>query len=671
MKLKWYLRRLRAMTAGEIARRGRMQFQIAVWRRRYFEQGSAPGARFAAGTRGFSSALPDAASLAIAEETRASVIAAADRVLRGRWPLYAVERNDVGEDIDWHLDPKHGARTPADEYSYAIWDYAGSAASAVEFDVKYVLEFSRHHHTTVLAAAYWLTGEARYAEAAAGQVLSWCRANPFLHGVHWLSAIETGVRLISLAWVRRLLSGWGGVAAAFEENPLFLQRFYEQQWLLSRRFSYGSSANNHLILEAAGLFTASCAMPWYRESERWREQAARTLEREVPRQTFASGLNRELASEYHGFVLEAALAAALEGDLAGRPLAGGCWPAIRRMFEALAVFADCAGHPPRQGDGDDAHALLLDAPDYDRWADLLATGAALNGEAGWWPCGGPAPLRSTIQQFLIRKAGRAADGDPQRPRLPLACDAGLAVLRGATPGGQEIYCAFDAGPLGYLSIAAHGHADALAVELRVGGQPVLVDPGTYNYHAASRWRGYFRSTAAHNTLELAGCDQSVQSGAFLWTDHARARLLDASGLDEAAPLATVRGEHAGYLRAPAGALHRRRVTLDRNAVSLFIEDEVEADHPNPCRMMFHLHPDVECVLKENRAELRWKTRIGAGRAIVGLSPGLSWSCVRGQEEPPLGWYSPAYDVLAPATVLVGRAELGIITKISTFIHIFD
>ncbi len=63
---------------------------------------------------------------------------------------------------------------------------------------------SRHHHITVLAAAWWLTQDERYAEAAADQLRSWWRANPFLTGVHWTSGIEAGVRLISWAWIRRL-----------------------------------------------------------------------------------------------------------------------------------------------------------------------------------------------------------------------------------------------------------------------------------------------------------------------------------------------------------------------------------------------------------------------------------------------------------------------------------
>ena len=65
-----------------------------------------------------------------------------------------------------------------------------------------------------------------------------------------------------------------------------------------------------------------------------------------------------------------------------------------------------------------------------------------------------------------------------------------------------------------------------AVEVRYDGTDVLADPGTYCYHGEPRWRSYFRSTLAHNTIEVGGRDQSTSGGPFLWTRHARSRLIE-------------------------------------------------------------------------------------------------------------------------------------------------
>ncbi|TIQ17227.1 heparinase II/III-family protein, partial [Mesorhizobium sp.] len=81
-------------------------------------------------------------------------------------------------------------------------------------------------------------------------------------------------------------------------------------------------------------------------------------------------------------------------------------------------------------------------------------------------------------------------------------------------------------PLGYLSIAAHGHADALSLTLCVDGEPVLVDPGTWLYGSGGVWRDWFRSTPAHNTLNIEGKSQSIIAGTFNWSHKAVAALVE-------------------------------------------------------------------------------------------------------------------------------------------------
>ena len=317
----------------------------------------------------------------VPEEARVRLKEAAEGLLGGRWPVFGRERDDMAPAPDWFLDPSTGRRAPDRTYCFDI-DHRDPAAVG---NVKYVWEPSRHQHLTVLAAAYHLDGDERYAEAVATQLRSWWAANPFLSGIHWTSGIELGVRLLSWVWIRRLLDGWPGAGPLFEGNRVFLQQLHHHQEWLARLPSHGSSANNHLLAEMAGQFAAGCAFPWFPESTAWRETAAATLRRELARQTFACGLNRELATEYHGFVLELGFAAALEGELAGHRLGGQVWDTLRRMTDALAAVVDVRLRPPRQGDGDDGHGLLLDGPGYDRWASLLATGAALFGPAPWWP----------------------------------------------------------------------------------------------------------------------------------------------------------------------------------------------------------------------------------------------------------------------------------------------
>lgn len=598
----------------------------------------------------FASALDPALADALPEAARARLLRTADAALAGRFPVFDRERDDLSRDPDWFLDPRTGRRAPNSTYAFDIdCRDVGEVGT-----IKYVWEPSRHHQLTVLAAAWFLTSDARYADFAAAQLRSWWRSNPFLSGVHWTSGIELGVRLLSWVWVRRLLDGWTGVRALFDDNPAFLRQLHHHQEYLARLESHGSSANNHIIAEQAGQFAACCAFPYFAETARWRERAARALGREAELQTFESGLNRELATSYHVFVLELLLAAGVEGEAAAWPLGAAFWQRIGAMTDALAAVLDLRGTPPRQGDGDQGRGLLLDHPDVNPCASLLATGAAVFGARDWWPDQGATDLRTLLWHRLAgtMPGGRRPEALPHR-----FADAGLVLLRAAPHQEDEIWCRADHGPHGFLSIAAHAHADALSIELRCGGVEVLVDPGTYTYQGEPAWRSYFRSTIGHNCLELGRQDQSVAGGLFMWLRWAQATELATSGLD-GGPKAVWRAAHDGYRRLAPAARHERTVTLDRETRRLVVEDIVESSGRHDCRLAFHIGPEVDCHLDGHVAQLNWQTGAGRWRAVMRLPEGLDWSAARGQTEPPLGWYSPGFGAKLPIVTLVGQGVVG-------------
>lgn len=585
---------------------------------------------------------------AVPEDARQAAIGAADRLLDGTWEILGVTRADL-VDPDWAFDPVSGRSYPQ-EPAFGI-DYRSPGDGR---NVKQVWELSRHHHLTVLAAAWWMTGDERYATRAAEHLRSWWKANPVLIGINWNSGIELGIRLISWVWTRRLLQGWPGAAALFEDNPVAVHQIYwHQRWLTAFR-SRGSSANNHVIAEAAGQVVASCAFDWFAESRRWRADAAALLQAELSRNTFESGLNREQAFEYHGLVAELGLLAAAEAEAAGTGLGAETWRLLCRMIDVLAAVVDSTGRPPRYGDGDDGRALVVDDPAASRWTSLLAAGSAMFGALPWWP-----PVAADLQSVLLAALVGSHIDVGQRPdRRPSDFpDAGLTILR--TPPGEddELWCRCDGGPHGFLSIAAHAHADALSIEVRSEGVDLLADPGTYCYHSEPAFRRYFRSTLGHNTLELDGVDQSVAGGPFLWVRPTDGRVLQANP-DGPGPLRWA-ASHDGYRRLAVPATHRRTVVLDPVARELEIVDRLETAGTQHARLAFHLGPSVEVELDGNQASLSWSGPYGLAREATLILPGaLAWRAHRGSTDPVLGWYSRGFGRREPATTLVGSGELG-------------
>ncbi|MFF3276695.1 alginate lyase family protein [Streptomyces chrestomyceticus] len=635
MNASWYLRRLSRMGPQEVG--GRVG--DAVRRRRW--RSVRPGDPSVTGAR-FTAILPAGTLAALPADAVKRLLAEADRLMAGHVEYFGVVRDDL-TDPDWWYDPKTGRRAP--------WGYAFDVPYRDEEtvgDIKQIWEPSRHQYLTVLAAAYAVTGDERYAERVAAHLRSWWAANPPLRGVHWISGIELGIRLISWVWVRRLLHGWPGAAGLFEDNPVALRQIWHHQRWLAAFPSRGSSANNHVVAEAAGQFAAACAFGWFPASARWRAGALRSLERHLRGNTFASGLNRELATEYHGLVLELGLAAVAEADAAGVPVPPTVRLVLLRMTDALAAIVDNRLRPPRQGDADDGHGLVLDGAGTDRWASLLATGDAVFGRLAWWPTVTGTDVRTPLLAALVRPYGKPGTAPAvTRPasRPGHFTDAGLTILRGP----EEIWCRCDGGPHGFLSIAAHAHTDALSVEVRHDGVDVLADPGTFCYHGQPEWRQYFRSTLAHNTLQWDGRDQSVSGGPFLWTRHARSRVLVADTSHE--KVTRWCAEHDGY----QPCVHRRQVELTAASRELRVVDEVRGDR-GAVRLAFHLGPEITAELTGNRAALTW-TRDGEDRSAVLDLPGrLSWRAHRGETDKPLGWYSPGFGRKEPATTLVGSGR---------------
>jgi hypothetical protein len=649
-KLGWYARRLGRMSPAEAAWRVREQALRRAWARRQVRPGdldSLPplAAARPSSERRFTAVLPPSAAKLVPDRAASAIISDADRMLKGEWEMLGVVRTDM-ESPDWFRDPVTGRRSAPEAYAFSLDQRDESAVG----NIKQVWEVNRLQHLTLLAAAWYLTGVDAYAARVAEQLQSWWRENPFLSGINWTCGIELGVRLINLTWIRRLLDGWPGVADLFERDDLAVRQIFWHQQYLATFESRGSSANNHVIAEAAGQLVASCAFPWFDDSERWRRESSLLLDRELTRNTFPSGVNRELASDYHGFVAELGFFAAIEASAAGTPVSATAWKLLCAMTDCMAAVIDEKGRPARQGDSDDGRVVIIDAPEHNRWPSLLALGGTLYGRLDWWPQIIPDAGSALVGALLgldgpVREVAGRADHRPSR--FP---DAGLTILRTDAVGLPEIWCRCDGGPHGFLSIAAHAHADALAVEVRYGGVDVLADPGTYCYHSEPEWRSYFRSTIAHSTVEIGGRNQSAECGPFMWSRHARTVEFD---VPDAALNWTA--EHDGYGALRPRAWHRRSVRLDPDARVIDIADVIDGGG-HEVRMAFHFGPLVHVSLDDTHAELSWPDAAVAGMARLELPAGIEWRVHRGSVDPILGWYSEGLGRKTPVFTLVGTGQ---------------
>jgi hypothetical protein len=589
--------------------------------------------------------------------------AAAQRVADGRLDIFALHDVDLGLPPRWNRDPKTGIEAPlkfGKLLDYRDADLVG--------DIKYLWEPNRHLHLATLAQAYALTGERKYGDALTEQLESWFLACPCGRGPNWSSALEAGIRLVnwSVAW--QLIGGvnaplFQGQGAEFRTR--WLQSVYQHAQFIRHWFSAHSSANNHLIGEAAGLFIAALTWPHWRESEEWLSAAKKILEREALAQTAPDGVNREQAAWYQQFVLDMLVLCLLAGKANGQWFSPDYESRIEAMMDFIASIMDAGGNVPMFGDADDGYIVRLDQdPDFSPYRSALATGALLFRR-------GDFKLKARKLDDKARWLfGAAADRefaqlDAQATRLPLRQtfpEGGYFILGCEFETPSEIRALVDAGPLGYTAIAAHGHADALSFTLSVSGEELLIDPGTYAYHTQERWRHYFRGTAAHNTLRIDGLDQSEPGGNFMWLRHARA---GCSLWLSSAEKDSFEGWHNGYMRLPDPVKHRRLVELDKSARTLVVEDSLEMAEEHRVELYFHCAEGCSVDAVPGGFVLAR----GSVRAKLLLPPCGDSSVHRGELAPILGWVSRGFDRREPTSTIVWRARLAANTVLRSEIQI--
>ncbi len=451
--------------------------------------------------------------------------------------------------IPWHRDPVTGVDWPRDAYCFDV-PYRGGAGrggagrgGAGRGDVKYVWELNRLQLVPLLAALAVLDGDEDLRATCWAVVESWIDANPPFRGVAWASGIELALRVVSILLILGILgpatvpAGLAGkLGACLSAHAFWIARYPSRH----------SSANNHLVAEAAGLFLLGTLWGGHPEAHGYAARGRGVLAAEAARQIHPDGIGAEQSPSYTALTCEWYLLAMVVARRAGAPFAAAVSERIALAAEALRWFTDGSGGLPRIGDDDDSHVIASEAGHEPRYVASLVSAAA----AGRPDLGSPG-VRIGLRHAVLGAAAPAA-----APRGTRTFPAGGYTVHRGRMASRDVLLAFDHGPLGHLSIAAHGHADALSLWLHVDGEPVLVDAGTYLYHAADGWRDRFRGTAAHNTLLLGGVDQTLPAGPFNWRRAARAAVLRTSGdgLD-------VEAEHDGYRRR-FGMLCRRGIRAD-------------------------------------------------------------------------------------------------------------
>jgi hypothetical protein len=516
---------------------------------------------------------------------------------------------------DWLANPITGERMPQPEREWwQIPDFDPAVG-----DIKLIWELSRMDWVLALAQ------RARKGNDAALKQLNewlanWCVQNPPYKGPNWKCGQEASIRVMHLAMAALLL----GQARQSEPGLLGLVRAHLQRIAPTVQYAMAQD-NNHGTSEAAALFIGGSwlAAQGLSEGGHWARTGRRWLENRAARLIGANGSFSQYSLNYHRVMLDSFCMAEVWRRYLEVPSFSHRW-----LAQGLAatqwlrhVVNPVNGDGPNVGANDGARLLQLTDTAYRDHRPTVQLAMALFANQRAFDQQGPWDHSLAWLGVPLPK-----DLAP-RPGHYVADDGGFVVLRCGQVMAMLRYPRFRFRP---------SQADALHLDLWLGGQNLLRDAGTYSYNTEQKWLNYFGGTASHNTVQFDDRDQMPRLSRFLlgdWLTTQRVEPLREDGQ-------TVHFG-AGY-RDGLGSSHFRRISLSDRHLS--VQDEVTGFR--------------------KKAVLRWRLPPGDwhledtpnGLRLAGSTPGpvkltVSSTSAMARYELVQGWESRHYLEKTPLPVL--------------------
>ncbi len=506
-RLTWYINRLKAMSAPEIAWRIR-QKALQISEKRSF------GRRISVAERLL---YPDLRKYTTSQEGILSVDHA-NLVPLKFYPAIPNLPKTPSEDFQNKAE---------DEGWEPIWAYSFDYRQREDKgDARIAWEKHRHFTWPRLAYHYTRTGDLSTLDRLNEAFARWNRNNPFLFGIAWVSPMEIAIRAMQWLFTAANLPTGDKLDNAtvkrLREN--LLTGAANMLSYVERHRSRYSSANNHLLVELTALAVGGVCL----RNENWVGTALTELEREYARQFSVDGVNLESSLHYHTFAAEAYMYTMFILRRAGRDVS----PKLRKVVEKMARFVQASmaseSTPLEFGDFDGGKLIDLTGEGFDYYRYFLQLASILDGTTRYISFDTVEPTIAHLFYPDDIKKTTAAPLNPitnyssfdAAPRNESRTGQGYTFLRS---DDGSVLVGIDHAPFGFGSIAAHAHCDMLSFQLFDSGQAIFTDGGTNTYHINLSDRNLRRSELMHNTISLKDHPQGEMRGAFLWGKRGASR----------------------------------------------------------------------------------------------------------------------------------------------------
>lgn len=523
-------------------------------------------------------------------------------------------------------------RTP---YLGWAWNYTGP-----EGDDEFGYTLNGHRYILALLAAREEAKRVEYSEVFDRLIRDWIIHHPLpeandsiylvLNSVNNLDYRDIGeVEWRTIQAGQRLGDTWPQAFYAFQNDQefsdaarlLMLSSIPEQAGYLRK---YHKRGHNWTTMEMNGLALAGLAFPEFKQAEDWADYALEVMSEEIGRQVYPDGVQTEISTKTQWVALQRFESLAENFVKAGCEIPSSYQKRLEEMYNYLAYCMRPDGHQPLNSDSDreDLRERVVTAATKFGRPDWVWV--ATNGEWGEKPRIGPSITFPWAGIHIMRSGWEA--------------DAGWTF--------------FDNGPYG----TGHQHRDKLHLSIAAFGKDLLVDGGRYTHQDyfsfdPSVWRGYFRSSFAHNVILVDGKGQRAGTTKTAVPLVADRDFVHRPGYDYVYGLFT-----DGFEDVDGMVVHARSVLYVQDHIWIVL-DQIKTDQPRELQVLWHYAPGCEVIMDGSES-----LSVNNATANLRIMPvgTLSWNAeiISGQEEPfRQGWYSGTYGVREPNPTVIYKTSI--------------
>jgi len=571
-------------------------------------------------------ALPDQEWLKeiLGEDGQRALIAEADEIVAGKFRMFGGEPVEIKLTFDQPLH--HWTVYETDPQLLSNLNYPVS-------DIKFIWEPARFGWAYVLGRAYRLTQNETYVEAFWRYFEAFTKSNPPNLGPHWMNGQEVAIRLMAFVWADHVFED--AASSSAERCARIAGSVAAHAARIPSTLLYARAQNNnHLVTEAAGLYTAGLALPQHPRASRWRALGWRWLNWAFRHQISGYGEYIQHSANYHRVMLQAALWVNAIRDVDWSRLT---LQSLGRATHWLFSMLDPAsGRTPNLGANDGALILpLAETPFNDFRPTVQAAARAF--------------LRYQMPSGVWDEMSLWLGLDAHEK----AYDSSLYLAD--HPRGRESWANLRASSFP----SRLGHMDQLHLDLWWRGLNIVQDAGTYLYNAEPPWDNPLVTGRVHNTVTIDDRDQMMRGGRFMTLDWFPAYSKNIVAADE-----TILGQVMGYHKGYRGVRHERMVTVFADERWL-VEDKLTSKDKHTYRLHWLL-PDWEWGVESRAQRIEISLQSPQGKILFiwqassqlsnlqsPLSIVLAGKVVYGQRDvqPYEGWSSPTYGTKIPALSL--------------------